>query len=70
MLLKLNKVSSLIEAGKDILIAWMVLMSIWGMFAGIWAYNALKRSDIRIDYMTGTFTVSEERPLLVKERGR
>ena len=59
----LKVVSSLACAAKDILIAWMVLMTLWGMFSGYWAYQAIKRADVSIDYITGTFVANSERPL-------
>jgi len=56
----LKMVSRLCVAAKDVLIAWMVLMSLWGLFSAYWTYQAVKQSKLELDYMTGTFTVVNE----------
>lgn len=56
----LKMVSRLCVAAKDVLIAWMVLMSLWGLFSAYWTYHAIKQSKLELDYMTGTFTVINE----------
>lgn len=54
----INKIRSLAEAARAILIAWMVLMTLWGMFSGYHAWKWAQRSQFTIDYITGTFAAN------------
>jgi hypothetical protein len=53
--------SRAVVVGKDILIAWMVLMTLWGMFSGYHAWKWAQRSEITIDYIAGNFAASGDK---------
>ena len=65
-----SKAGIVIEVMRVTLIAWMVLMTLWGMFSGWWAYRAIQKLDIKIDYMSGTYTVAEPGTGLKEQKGR
>lgn len=53
----ISKLHQLVEVARAILIAWMVLMTLWGMFSGYHALKWAQRSNITIDYIAGNFAV-------------